>query len=177
MADVELYACFIGDAQKNSDLIKASILIGTLLVGYFSSCKSLLDAGAITLTKVYNLPLRNKEMDFISKPKFWRELNGVSTTVHSRYMSFKDFFDEITKWRDSAIHRITPFVTTYSQTSDKGLTPTEIKIASKPEYGIAEILEPTPMLPLVEPLYFHRNWQSRMIEFCGEICSDIRERT
>lgn len=71
IADVEFYAHVISENQKSPNTFRAAILIGTYLVGYFNACKSLLDACAITLAKVYNLNIRNKEMDF-SKGIFWR---------------------------------------------------------------------------------------------------------
>ena len=67
LADVELFAQYISEAQRESDTFQAAILIGTFLVAYFNACKSLMDAGAITLAKVYNLNLKNKEMDFSKK--------------------------------------------------------------------------------------------------------------
>jgi len=64
LADIELFVRYIAEAGKESNAFQAAILIGTFLVAYFNACKSLLDAGAITLARIYNLNLKNKEMDF-----------------------------------------------------------------------------------------------------------------
>lgn len=88
MADIELYASYISEAQKSPDTFKGAILIGTLLVGYFNACKSLLDAGAITLATVYNLNLTNKEKNF-SKPKFWKQLNEKPGTMMNCIQSWR----------------------------------------------------------------------------------------
>src|SRR4030042_996176 len=85
MADVELYASFISNAQKNPDKFKGATLIGTLLVGYFSACKSLLDAAAVSLSKLYQLPVGNKQMDF-SKESFWR---AFEQRAPQRYLQYK----------------------------------------------------------------------------------------
>jgi len=175
MADVELYASQISDAQNNSDVVRAAILVGTSLVGYFTSCKSVLDAGAITLARIYQLSLSNKEMDF-SKPKIWRQLGQKSTTAHDRYALFRDFFGEIVQWRDSAVHRITPFVITHSPGPPEK-TPREkmeIKMVAKPDVGIYTVVASPKSVHWVNPLDFHRKWQNRLIEFCGEVCLDIR---
>ena len=83
-------------------------------MAYFNACKSLLDAGAITLAQVYNLNLRDKQMDF-SKQIFWERLEDrTGPTINSRYEPFRSLFDEIIKWRDAAVHRTTPFVITHS---------------------------------------------------------------
>lgn len=178
MADIELYAWYISETQKSLDTFRAAIYIGTLLVGYFTACKSVLDAGAITLARVYSLSLSNKEMDF-SKRKFWKQLQQASTTLNDRYVLFHDLFDEVIKWRDSAINRATPFVITHSPGAPDKVPrgKMEIKMIAKPDTGMSTVVVSPKSVQWVEPLHFHRKWQSRMIEFCGEICSDIRDRT
>jgi hypothetical protein len=179
MADVELYASYISEAQKSLDTFRGAILIGTLLVGYFTACKSLLDAGAITLARVYNLALTNKKMDF-SKSEFWRQLDKeAGPTISGRYAPFKSLFKEIIKWRDSAVHRLTPFVITHSP-GEPGKVPREkmgIKMVAQPDAGISIIVKAPKSVPWVEPLHYHKQWQSQLIEFCKEVCLDIRSQT
>jgi len=78
MGDIDTYAQDISDVLNDSAPKYREILVGTLLVGYFSACKALFDAAAISLSKVYSLtstdkngqhPLKYKQMDF-SKRKF-----------------------------------------------------------------------------------------------------------
>lgn len=179
MADVELYASYISDAQQNPNTFRGAILIGTLLVGYFSACKSLLDAGAITLARVYNLTLTNKQMDF-SKPKFWKLLEeGAGSVVIGRYTPFKGLFKDIVDWRDSAVHRLTPFAVTHgSGHPDKvSREKMEIKMIAQPDAEISMIVKAPKSVPWVEPLYYHKQWQIQLIEFCKEVCLDIRSQT
>jgi hypothetical protein len=176
MADAEFYAHSISEALKNPNAFHGANLIGTLLVGYFTACKSLLDAGSITLAKVYGLTLTNKEMDF-SKPKFWKELDKeAGPTVNSRYAPFKGLFKEVINWRDSAVHRLTPFVVVHTAGKpDKApREKMEIKMVSQPDAGVSMVVKAPKSIQWVEPLYFHNKWQSQLRDFCEEVCSDIK---
>jgi hypothetical protein len=179
MADVELYASYIYEAQKSPNPFQGSILIGTLIVGYFAACKSLLDAGAITLARVYNLTLTNREMDF-SKPKFLRQLDEeVGPTISGRYAPFKGLFKEIIKWRDAAVHRLTPLVITHGP-GEPGKVPREkmeIKMVAQPDAEISIVVKKPKSIPWVEPLHYHKQWQSQLIAFCKEVCLDIQSQT
>ncbi len=178
MADVELYAQYIKDAQRGDNLFKAAILIGTLLVGYFASCKSLLDAGAITLATIYNLELPDKEKDF-SKKKFRKQLETIGKSVHGRYTQFEKLFNEIIIWRDAALHRITPLAIVHSP-GEPGKTPFEkqkVMVVAKPDADYATIVKAPTNIQWVNPLHYHEKWQGELVKFCGEICLDIRGQT
>ena len=179
IADIEFHAHFISEKQKSPDTFKAAILIGTYLVGYFNACKSLLDACAITLAKVYNLRLKNKQMDF-SKSIFWKQLESqTGSVIKNRYKPFAGLFDEIIEWRDAAVHRITPFVITHSPGApDK--TPREqmeIKMVAQADADISTVVKRTRSIQWVEPLYYHKKWRSQLLELCKEVCLDIRSQT
>jgi hypothetical protein len=173
MADIELYAWYILEAKKDSKPQRGAIFIGTFLVGYFSACKSLLDAGAITLAKVYNLNLTNKQMDF-SKGKFWAELeNRTGMVIKKRFQRFTSLRKDIIKWRDAAIHRETPLVLLHTH----GLKDGVIKVATDPEPNWQKLLESPLSIPWVDPLYFHEKWLNQLFDFCQEVCLDIRSQT
>jgi len=179
MADVELYASYISEAQKSSDTFKGAILIGTLLVGYFNACKSLLDAGAITLATVHNLNLKNKEMDF-SKTKFWKQLDKkAGHIIVGRYKTFDSLFKTVIMWRDAAVHRLTPFVVTHSP-GEPGKVPrekVEIKMVAQPDAEISTVVKAAKTISWVEPLHYHRQWKSQLLNFCKAVCLDIRDQT
>lgn len=177
MADVEWYAQCIDKENDSQDIGKSAILIGTLLVGYFTSCKSLLDAGAITLTKVYRLPLKNKRQDF-SKDEFWKQLKNAEASVFSRYYPFKQLFDEIGEWRDAALHRLTPLVLPHGpgDPSETPRTKQTIMVVSRPDVDIPKLVKTLDNTKWLEPLYFHKKWQIQLIKFCGEICLDIKDQ-
>ena len=77
MADIELYASMIRKQQEETDYKRATVLIGTFLVGYFTSCKALFDAVSISIATVYDLNLTDKKRAF-GKDQFWRQLNFKS---------------------------------------------------------------------------------------------------
>jgi len=178
IADVELVAWYISDAYKSRNTFKAAIHIGSLIVWYFSTCKSLMDAGAITLATIYNLTLTQKEMDF-SKAKFWNQLKQKHPTVHARYISFKDLLDEIVRWRDTAVHRLTPLVLTHSPGHPDTVPQEkrEIKMVARPDITISTVATAPKSIQWAEPLHFHGQWKNSLIEFCKEVCSDIRNYT
>jgi len=177
MADIELYAWLISQAETAPNAFNGATIIGTYLVGYFSACKSLLDAGSITLAKLYNLDLSNKEMDF-SKPKFRKELKEKQATVHDRYTRFDGLVNDIVELRDSAVHRVTPFVIVHAPDSpDK--TPRnkqEIRMIPEPDTELSTFVKNHEKINWVKPLHFHNEWKNRLIEFCEEVCLDIRDK-
>lgn len=179
IADVQLYAHYVSEAQKGSDTFKAAILIGTFLVGYFNACKSLLDAGAITLARVYNLKLKNREMDF-SKTIFWRQLESqTGPIIKGRYAPFESLFNEIIRWRDASVHRLTPFVVTHSPDRPDKVPreKIEIKMVAQPDTDISIVVKRAKSIQWVEPMHYHKKWRSQLIEFCKEVCLDIRSQT
>ena len=143
LADVELFTQYISEAQRKLDTFQAAILIGTFLVAYFNACKSLLDAGAITLAKIYSLELKDRQMDF-SKGVFWRRLEErAGSIVVGRYAPFKSLFSEIVEWRDAAVHRLTPFVITHGPGSPDKVPRQEfeIKMVDQPDTDISVIVK------------------------------------
>jgi hypothetical protein len=81
----------------------------SLLVGYFSTGKSLLDAGSVALNILLNLSLSNKEQDF-SKGKFWKALQSADGSTYAAFNAHRPFMDHVIKWRDVMVHRIPPRV-------------------------------------------------------------------
>lgn len=175
IADVELVALYMSDAHKSMDTSKAAIHIESLIVWYFNACKSLMDAGAITLATTLNLTLRQKDMDF-SKAKFWDQLKQNHPAVHARYIPFKGLFDEIVMWRDAAVYRLTPLILTNNH-GHLNTAPQEkwgIKMVARPDITVSTVVTTPRSVQSVEPLHFHEQWKNSLLEFCKEVCSDIR---
>ena len=175
MGDVEVYARYISEEEKSSDTLKAAIFIGTLLVGFFTSCKSVLDAGAIALNTIYNLELPERDQDF-GKGKILTKLRGkTGDVIYDRYREFKNLIDEIINWRDSAIHRHTPFVLSHGPRGAREKQ--EIKLANHLDMDLNTVARKLKSINWVKPLYYHKKWQDQLIAFCSEICLDIRGQT
>jgi len=175
MADIELYAMAIANSEKDKDAFKGAIAIGSFLIGYTSACKSLLDACSITLNSLYNLSLKNKEQDF-TKNKFWKTLETRSPETYSRYVRFHSLFTQIVKWRDAAVHRITPLVIVHSSgdPEKKPRDQVNIRLAANPNFNLSDIANAPLNIQWVEPLALHKQWHSDLIALCEQICLDIK---
>lgn len=175
IADVDMYASVIENMLNNSNAYKAATLTGSFMVGYLSACKSLLDAGSISLSEIYSLPLSNKEKDF-SKGKFWNQLLIVNKVVHKRYFAFKKLFEEIIKWRDAAVHRIAPLIIVHGKGHPEKVKreDMEIKMIADPNLDISDFIANTKETEWIEPLDLHKNWRGEFIKFCEELCKDIK---
>lgn len=175
LADVELFAQYISEAQRKSDTFRAAILIGTFLVAYFNACKSLMDAGAIALAKIYNLNLTNKEMDF-SKKEFKQQLKLIGPTVVNRYAPLGSLFSEIVRWRDAAVHRLTPFVVTHIPGSPEKIHREKfaIRMVDRPDIDVSVVVRKAKHIGWMDPLDCHRKWREHLLGFCEQVCLDIR---
>lgn len=175
MADIDWYANNIEAAMQEENTGKASLLTMTLLVGYFGSCKSLLDAGAISLNQIYILGLKEKVQDF-GKGNFWNQLRDSDFNAFNRYSSFRALAKEVIKWRDAAIHRQSPVILPSGMTGERPRDELKIWLINDPEPQIRghtiTVLEGQDVL--IKPLDLHAKWRSIFIELCSQLCLDIR---
>ena len=110
IGDLDLYSQWLKNALASNPSPWWSATFATsLLVGYFSTGKSLLDAGSIAVNLLFSLSLSFKEQDF-SKGRFWNKLNEANTNVNRRLLAHRKFIDRVVKWRDVAVHRLPPRV-------------------------------------------------------------------
>jgi hypothetical protein len=166
LGDVDYYAKLVTDEMATMRGTWAAKATCSLLVGYFSACKSVLDAGAIALSKLYALgvktgrkPLANKEMDFArtNKRNFWWVLLEEQPAVHARYIGFAGTFGEIFNWRDAAVHRIHPFViatvTRDSETNVHSMHGFDLVLDADPAFS--KLWHQDKPWKYAEPLHFH----------------------
>jgi len=186
LSDVELYTFEIQELASTPDA-NNPVLISSRLVGYFGSCKAVLDAGAIALTHLYGLgaktkkdekPFTLKEQDF-AKGFFWQVLQSEQRPVYDRYQPLRGTLDEITLWRDAAIHRVSPLVIT-TMARDPS---TEIaafysySLVLDPEARLDALLSMEESFGTVSVAAFFNGWQPDISRFCEEVCSDIIANT
>lgn len=184
LGDVEYYVKLITDELDSKRGAFTAKAVSSLLVGYFSACKGVLDAGAMALANLYSLGLKsrrrelvNKEMDFARQGKgsFWAALASEQPAVHRRFTRFTGTFGEVFEWRDAAIHRIHPLVITQMRRD------AETGVAHIDSFGL--VLDADPAFSKLwnqknpwkttDPLHFHKKWQPQLVEFCTEVCQDI----
>lgn len=175
MAAIDMFAENISSTIETEDPFKAAILCSSLLVAYLSSCKSLLDTCAITLAKIYELPLTNKQMDF-SKGKFWNELEAANKSTHDKYQTYRPLFGEVIKWRDAAIHRISPLILVHSpgKPSEVNREDKKVRMVSRPDVDQLYVIRNINDLDWVDPLSLHHKWRDQFLDLCELLCGSIR---
>jgi hypothetical protein len=183
MGDLELYEGAIKRELNDPNQWKAVVVIGSLMVGYFSTAKSILDAGSVALSHLYQLGLSNKEQDF-SKQKFWKSLARADSNAHNRYSQFRGHFDGIVKWRDSAVHRLTPFLIIDANMEKIGNRPPEqiarsevaILMSANPDTDMPSLLANARGMKWSDPLDIPTSWKPKFIAYCEQLCNDIKAK-
>jgi hypothetical protein len=184
LADTVYYATIIADVLRGnlgaSNVFAKATLTGSLLVGHFSSCKSVLDASSIALARTYGIKMTNKEMDF-AKPRFWKQLRNDQPEVYKRYDRFRPLIQEIVLWRDASVHRTTPMVVVAGP-DDPAVKPetASVKMFLEPDVDVSTIVSRMHSAGAgdlwVEPHYLHVKWYDQLVELCCETCADIEAR-
>ena len=174
MADIDWYANNIEAATQEDNIGKATFLTMTLLVGYFGSCKSLLDAAAISLNEINSLGLKEKEQD-LGKGRFWNQLIGSNFNAFKKYKPFRSLGREVIKWRDSAVHRQSPIILPNGITGERPRDELKIWLINDPEPRIQghAITVAEGENVRINPLSLHTKWRSKFVSLCGQLCSDI----
>jgi hypothetical protein len=186
MGDIDFYAQSIDDAYSSHDLpFDNALLIGTFLVGYFGTCKSLLDAGAITLSSIFQLELESKHQDLDPKRgRFWGKLNAKNSDAFNRYQTLQPFFKEIIEWRDFSVHRLTPIVVVSGPTNARqGKSPSEInrsdvniQMVANPDVYPNDLIKEGLGVSWMHPPDLHLVWRPKLVQFCEYLCADIESK-
>jgi hypothetical protein len=108
--DLDLYRRWLHNAlTTNPSPWWCAAFATSMLVGYFSTGKSLLDAGSVSLNLLYALGFASRDQDF-KKKKFWNALRTADPDGHKILRSHKELVDDAVRWRDAAVHRLPPRV-------------------------------------------------------------------
>lgn len=195
MADVEMYAFLLDDAQRrhsreefstnsapdvepflrhsDPETDKGSVLVRSFMYGYLAACKALLDSAALTLSELYQLPLHQADQRF-ENPEFWHELVIAAPNVHRRYHAKRTFFYEVTRWRDEAVNRIPPVALLHGHLTNRDL---QLKVINEKSDNLPHITESPTNIEWIEPLTLHSNWKPNLLDLCERICVDIEKQT
>jgi hypothetical protein len=176
MADVDWYAAGVGNALREESVGKAACLAMTLLVGYFSSCKAVLDAAAITLNELFQLGLAPKQQDF-SKEEVWKRLLGHSQHLSDRYKPYRALSQHVVQWRDKAVHRQYPIILPSAATEEKPRAEITLRLINDPQPEIRDnwISVGRGRSVTIDPLKLHNSWRSELVSMCAKLCEDIGE--
>ena len=176
MADLDFFADQISESLGQDNPFRASIQSASLIVAYLSTCKSFIDACAISLNDVYELGLTSREQDF-SKGKFWKNFESSNPMRFSTYSGFRQLVDDIVDWRDAAIHRVAPIVMVQfpSKKTKISRTDMDIKMISSPDINLPILLSKLREISWINPLTLHNDWRPSFVKLCTEICADVRQ--
>jgi hypothetical protein len=153
IGDHDLYSQWLQNAFANNPSPWWSAAFATsLLVGYFSTGKSLLDAGSIALNLLLGLSLSPKDQDF-SKGKFWNAIQRTDSELYDRLLPHKPFIEQVVKWRDVAVHRMPPRVRVL--TNGPPTKPPDAMTLIDVTLGIPEDPDVNPMLNLEVVAWIH----------------------
>jgi len=176
MGDLELYKSAMRNELDGEDKWRAASLASSLIVGYFSAAKSVLDAAAVMLNDAYSLGLSAREQDFV-RGRFWNVLSATVPTVVARYQEHRTFVSEVQAWRDAAVHRTTPFLLVNTTPEFKGDRPAKpgeawVRMAPKPDAGW-ESLFPRPGEDWIDPLEIPTRWHHNFEQLCSALEIDF----
>jgi hypothetical protein len=179
LADTMLHA---GEIVKTVDTqqLAGHLFISWHLIGFYASCKALLDAAAIALTKLYDLravsgaPLAPKQQDF-NKGAIWIALETQHPAVHSRYQELRTTMNEIVLWRDASLHRVTLIVmTSLARNVDTNVHHfIGYTMVLAPDPDFRTMIENPQTYGSERPTYHYDRWRGDLLRLCQEVCADI----
>ena len=156
---------------------KAPILTRSFLMGYLTSCRALLECGALALGILYNLDLPIAQQRF-SNTEFWRQLVSIVPNVHRRYHSMRLFFQDVDHWCAEIPLRLPPIVALYAEDGLGRMISQEMQARVLDE-AVAKLDD----LPLgldhnwLDPIALHRRWKPDLVSLCERLCRDIESQT
>ncbi len=176
MSDIDLYAWFISDVRRHPDPIWGATIIGSYLVGFFSACKSLFDAGSISLSDLHSLNLADREQD-MSKGRFWNALQSSSPRSFGRFNGFRPICNQVVRWRDASVHRATPLVVVHSPGPLDNAPPEaiQIRMVADPNAKLEKIIDAPNDVLWLDPLQLYDTWRPELVSFCEALCTEIKE--
>ncbi len=174
LGDLELYTATLARELRDPDPWRAAVIGGSLIVGYFSTAKSILDAVAIAVNELFHLALAPRQQD-LSKGEFMNTLGRADQAARTRYELFASFVGEVVAWRDASVHRVTPLLVVHSDHDPIETAPrkeVEIRMASRPDVTLATF-PGTDAQHWTDPLAIPNLWRRRFLDLCREITVDV----
>jgi hypothetical protein len=176
LADLEFYAAQIRKQLAQPDKFTAALFAGTFLVGHLSSAKSILDASAIAVCHALALPLAPREQD-LSKPKFWSVTGSTSSAHHDKYSPFRALAKEVVRWRDAAVHRLTPLLMVQGPGHPAKTAPDlmKIRMLATPDATFSTLFDNPASTQWIEVLALHDAWSPQFLALAESACQDLNE--
>ncbi len=177
-ADIKYYDKLIkNEYNDNINPFMASLRISSLLVGFYNSIKSFIDAIAITLNNILALNLKPIDTDLCRK-QIWKSL---PKNIKIKYEPYKLFFNEVKNYRNAAAHRLSPNVVVCGPTSARqGKFPNEInrkdvelRLIDSPDNDVNVLFDEN-NIKWISPLLHLEKWNSNLNKLGKLIIDDIQ---
>ena len=184
MADVEMYAFLIEDARQRQGLaaaemnheadLKTAVMTRSFLVAYLGACRALLDAGALTLGTLYEIPLTGAECTF-RNGEFWHQFVMLAPNAHRRYHGQRLFFNEVNQWCDETGPRIAPLVLLQHHYGTFARREVLLQALDERNVDMEDLTAEGVGRNWIDPLSLHKRWKPQLLTLCERLCVDIQE--
>lgn len=159
-----------------SNVMQAAVIAPTFLTAYLSAAKSLLDAVAIMLDDVRFLQLKPKERDF-AKAIFWKTFETKDLARALRYDPLKPWFKDVIVRRESAVHRVVPFLVATGPGDPTDVPPPQMKVmlVNRADVTSPDIMQKGPTISklLVPPDDIFRARRPNFEQLITLACEDL----
>lgn len=178
IGDLDLYQQWLRNAlTSNPSPWWCAAFATSMLVGYFSTGKSLLDAGSVGINLLYALKFKPREQDF-SKEKFWNGLRDSDSAAYSKLRVHRPLVNDAVKWRDAAVHRLPPRVRVLNDgpppKPPEHITMKDVRlgIPNEPDADVVDALLGK-KFQWIEPLQFVAGFSARFHAFAHDVADVI----
>ena len=182
MAEVEMYAFLIEDARKRQSLdraemdyesdLKTAVLTRSFLVGYIGACRGLLDASAVALSALYDLPLSGAQCSFYNGD-FWHQFVVEAPNIQRRYHPLRLFFNEVFQWSSEMSLRIVPVALLQHHYGKFSRRETLLKVLDERDIDIKSVTDDAIGHQWIDPIDLHARWKPQFLTLCEKTCHDI----
>ena len=182
MADVEMYAFLMADARKRHSLapedvdhasdIKTASLTRSFLIGYLGAVRALLDAAALTLTTLYELPLSGGDCSF-RNGDFWHQFVVSQPNTQRRYHAMRLHFNEMLQWCDETAARIPPISLLQHHYGQFARRETLLQVLDERNIDVERLAADAIGHNWIDPLDLQQRWKPHLLALCEKLCQDI----
>ncbi|MHB8732616.1 MAG: hypothetical protein ACYDAB_12600 [bacterium] len=175
--DILLIQKHLEEALARPNRPEGAALGASYMTFYFSCVKSLLDSIAIMLNDVYSLGLTGGDLD-LAKDQFWNKFVSLRKTEAGRYGKLRPWFREARDWRDAAIHRVAPILSTAGPGHPNKVDPslTTVVMVDQRDVKASDLMVANPAFwqKLISPLDLLAGWRPSIALVTELACEDIR---
>ncbi len=182
MAEVEMYAFLIEDARKRQSLdrtemdyesdLKTAVLTRSFLVGYIAACRGLLDACAIALSALHDLPIAGANCSF-RNGDYWHQFVVKAPNIQRRYHPLRLFFNEVFQWCSEMSLRIMPVVLLQHHYGKFSRRETLLQVLDERDIDIKAVTDDAIGHHWIDPVELHTRWKPQFLTLCEKVCHDI----